>query len=109
MYTLAVVALLGLALFKVIDMLEDLVPRLAQIHTLVTVVLGVALAVALDYSMFPGFKTVFRDAWMGTWATGGVIAGTTSVWHALFHWLGSSEGDAPEVRHSRSGLRRIAA
>src|SRR5437763_15531980 len=45
MYTLAVVALLGLGLFKVIDLLEDLVPALARFHALVTVVLGVALAV----------------------------------------------------------------
>ena len=109
MYTLAVVALLGLGLFKVIDLLEDLVPALARFHALVTVVLGVAVAVVLDYSLFPGFKTVFRDGWMGTWATGFALAGATSVWHALFHWLGSSEGDAPEVRHTRHGKPRIAA
>ena len=46
---------------------------------------------------------------MSTWATGFVLAGTTSVWQALFHWLGSSEGDAPEVRHSRGNRPRIAA
>jgi hypothetical protein len=109
MYTLAVVALLGLGLFKVIDILEDLVPALVRIHALVTVVLGVVAAVALDYSLFPGFKTVFRDAWMSTWATGFVLAGVTSVWHALFHWLGASEGEAPEVRHTRGNRPRIAA
>jgi len=109
MYTLAVVALLGLGLFKVIDLLEDVVPVLARIHGLVTVVLGVVVAVVLDYTLFPGFKTVFREEWMSTWMTGFVLAGTTSVWHALFHWLGSSEGDAPEVRHTRQGRPRIAA
>ena len=109
MYTLAVVALLGLGLFKVIDLLEDVVPALVRFHALVTIVLGVAVAVALDYSLFPGFKTTFRNDWMGTWATGFALAGATSVWHALFHWLGSSEGDAPEVRHNKSNRPRIAA
>ena len=66
-------------------------------------------AIAIDYSMLPGFKTAFREDWMGIWATGLVIAGTTSVWRAMFHWLGSNEGDAPEVRHSAERPRRIAA
>ena len=109
MYTLAIVALLGLALFKVIDVVEDFVPGLTKLHGLVTVVLGIALAIAIDYSMFPGFKAVFREDWMGTWGTGLVIAGTTSVWRAMFHWLGSNEGDSPEVRHSVERPRRIAA
>jgi hypothetical protein len=108
MYTFAIVALLGLALFKVVDLLEDVVPALARFHTLVTVVLGVAAAVAIDYSMFRGFNIALRESWMGTWTTGFVLAGTTSAWRALFGWLGSNEGEAPEQRHSH-GPRRIAA
>ena len=50
-----------------------------------------------DYSMTNGLKTAFRYEWMGTWATGFVIAGATTLWRALFHWFGSNEGDAPEV------------
>jgi len=104
----ATVALLGLALFKVVDLLEDLVPQLARIHTLVTTVLGVAGAVALNYTMFHGLHITVRSHWMATWGTGLVIAGFTSAWRAAFHWLGSNEGDAPEVRHV-SGPRRMAA
>jgi hypothetical protein len=99
MYPLAVIALLGLGLFKLMDLLEDLLPKLARIHTEVALVLGVAAAVAADYSVFGGFRTTFRDHWMGVWATGIAIAGCTSVWRALFHLAGSSEGDAPEERH----------
>jgi hypothetical protein len=44
---------------------------------------------------------------MGMWATGFIVAGCTSVWRAAFHYLGSSEGDEPEVRHT--GHLRSAA
>jgi len=95
-----IVVLLGLGLWKVVDLLEDLVPGLARFHNLVTIVLGVAGAVAMDYSLFGGFHVILRESWMGSWATGLAIAGTTSAWRAIFHWLGSNEGDAPEVRHA---------
>ena len=32
-----------------------------------------------------------------------------SAWRALFHWFGSNEGDAPEVRHAHRGPQRMAA
>jgi len=109
MHDFAIVVLMGLALWKVVDLIEDLVPGLARFHNLATVVLGVAAAVAMNYSMFGGFHVVLRDSWMGPWATGLTIAGTTSAWRALFHWFGSNEGEAPEVRHSKSGPHRMAA
>jgi hypothetical protein len=65
MYDFAIVALLGLALFKLVDLLEDLVPGLTKFHTFVTVALGVAAAVAIDYSLFRGFHVALRDSWMG--------------------------------------------
>jgi hypothetical protein len=109
MHDFTIVVLLGLGLWKLIDLLEDVIPGIAQFHTLMTVAIGIAGAVVLDYSMFQGFHVVLRDSWMGPWATGLVIAGTTSAWRALFHWLGSSEGDAPAVRHAPGRPRKIAA
>jgi hypothetical protein len=109
MHDFTVVVLLGLALWKLIDLLEDLLPGLTRIHTLVTVVLGVAGTVAMGYSMFTGLHIVLRDAWMGQWATGLAVAGTTSAWRAVWHWLGSNEGDAPEVRHAPHRPRSMAA
>jgi hypothetical protein len=108
MYGFAIVALLGLALFKVVDLLEDIVPSFAKFHTLVTLVLGVAATVVMSYSMFAGWHVALRNGRMGMWATGFIVAGTTSCWRAMFHWLGSNEGDAPEVRHHR-GPRSMAA
>ena len=100
MYHFAVTVLLGLALFKVVDLIEDLAPRLVKFHLLATMVLAIAGVSALNYSMFDGFGIAFREHWMSLGLMGLVVAGTTSVWRAAFHWLGTNEGDAPEVRHA---------
>ena len=105
MYHFAVVALLGLAVLKVADLLEDFVPGLARMNALLTYVLAVAAAVALDYSVFRGFHIHVRDAWMGSWFTGFIIGSLATVWRVIFGYLGSSEGDAPEKRH----LHKVAA
>ena len=52
MYDFAIIILMGLAIFKVVDLLEDFVPQLASFHLLTTLALGVVGAVALDYSVF---------------------------------------------------------
>jgi ABC-type transport system involved in cytochrome c biogenesis permease component len=109
MYAFAVVILLGLALFKLVDVLEDLVPAITRYHSLFSCILAVAGAFALDYSVVESWKTSFREDWMGTAVTGLMVFGATSIWRAVFHYLGSSEGDAPEVRHPLSGPRSMAA
>ena len=107
MYTFAVVALLGLAVLKIADLLEDFVPGLSRIHALLTYALAVAAAVALDYSMFKGFHIDVRDAWMGPWFTGFVIGSMATVWRVTFGYLGSSEGKPAEERHPQRP--RVAA
>ena len=107
MYDFAILILLGLALFKVVDLVEGLVPEVTKFHLIVTLVLAVAGAFAIDYSIFAGYDISVRETWLGTAATGLMVAGTTSVWRAAFHWLGSSEGEEPEVRHQ--GKLRSAA
>jgi len=107
MYTFAVVALLGLAVLKIADLLEDFVPGLSRIHALLTYALAVAAAVALDYSMFKGFHIDVRDAWMGPWFTGFVIGSLATAWRVLFGYLGSSEGKSAEERHPQRP--RVAA
>ncbi len=107
MYHFAVIVLLGLALFKLVDLIEDFVPAVTRFHALMTLGLAVVGAWYLDYSLFGGFGITLRNAWMGPVATGLIIGGTTSMWRAAFHWLGSSEGEEPEVRHT--GRLRSAA
>jgi hypothetical protein len=107
MYDFAIIVLMGLAIFKVVDLLEGFVPQLASFHLLTTLALGVVGAVALDYSVFARYGVELRTADMGVWMTGLIMAGTTSIWRAAFHWLGTSEGEEPEVRHQ--SRPRIAA
>jgi hypothetical protein len=107
MHDFAITVLLGLALFKIVDVCEGLVPALTKYHTMVTMVLAVAGVVGIHYSLFDAWGVSLRESWMGLWATGFVVAGTTSVWRAAFHYLGSSEGEEPEVRHAAP--RRLAA
>ena len=47
MYTLAIMAFMGLALFKLVDLIEDLLPGLTRFHTLITIAiwLGIGLAI----------------------------------------------------------------
>lgn len=106
MYDFAIVILMGLALFKVVDLVEEFVPQLTKFHLLLTLVLAVAGALVLDYSVFANWGIDIRNSDIGTVMTGLMIAGTTSIWRAAFHWLGTSEGEEPEVRHHRP---RIAA
>ncbi|HET7489038.1 MAG TPA: hypothetical protein VFJ85_13995 [Acidimicrobiales bacterium] len=108
MYTFAVTVLLGLALFKIVDVTEDLAPGTARFHGLLTLTLAVLGAFAIDFSLFQGFGVALRETWMGTLLTGVAIAGTTSVWRAAFHWLGSSDGEEPAARHPRRSAVRAA-
>ena len=107
MYDFAIIILMGLAVFKVVDLLEDFVPQLASFHLLATLALAIAGAVVLDYSVFDRYGVELRSDELGTWMTGLMMAGTTSVWRALFHRFGTSEGEDPEVRHQ--SRPRIAA
>ncbi|HEX7168884.1 MAG TPA: hypothetical protein VF230_18040 [Acidimicrobiales bacterium] len=107
MYDFAIVILMGLALFKVVDLVEEFVPQLTKFHVLLTLVLAVAGAFVLDYSVFANWDIDLRNADTGVWMTGLMIAGTTSIWRAAFHWFGTSEGEEPEVRHQ--SRPRIAA
>ena len=108
MYTFAVTLLLGLALFKLVDVLEDLAPDTTKLHGLVTMVFAVVGAFVMDYSLFDGWNVALREDWMGTFLTGLVIAGATSIWRAAFHWLGSSDGEEPTLRHQRRSPVRAA-
>ena len=66
MYHFAVVALFGLAVLKLADLLVELVPSLGKTRTLLTFALAIAATVAVDYSLFTGFGVELREAWMGT-------------------------------------------
>ena len=95
MYQFATVALLGLVVLKLTDLLVELVPGLARFRSLTTFVLAVAGVVALDYSVLAGFDISLWDAEMGTWVTGLIVGSLAWAWQAAFGWLHSTERLTP--------------
>jgi hypothetical protein len=87
MYDFAIVALLALATLKLVDFLTDAVPQLRSVRTLATFVIAVGATVLIDYSVFQGFGIEIRNATVGTWVTGFIVAGVTVPWRALFAYL----------------------
>ena len=107
MYEFAITMLLGLALVTVVNLASEYLPAIDRYRTAVTVLLAVAGAYMLDFSLFAGFGVDLREAWMGPVMTGLIVAGSTTVWKAVLGWLGHDD----EVRaETRSAHRpRIAA
>lgn len=106
MYEFAVVALLGLATYKVTDLVSDLVPGVGKLRTLSTFVIAVLGVVALDFSVFEGFGIAVREAWVGTLFTGLIVGSMAAAWQALLGYLGTGEGADEKRRQDRP---RIAA
>ncbi|MGH2748460.1 MAG: hypothetical protein ACRDKB_11105 [Actinomycetota bacterium] len=73
MHEFAIVVLLGIGTFKLVDMLSEYV-SLSKIHTLFTIVLGVVAAWALDFSVFAAWDVPVRSETLGYLGTGLMIA-----------------------------------
>jgi len=91
MYQFATVALLGLGVLGVTNLIVELIPDLARFRTLAMFVLALAGVVALDYSVLAGFGINVRQAWMGPWATGVIVGSLASAWQAALAWLQAPE------------------
>jgi len=89
MYEFATIALLGLAVCKLVDLVGHLgsLSRAAKIT--LAVLMGVGLTWLVDYNVYAGWSQVFRKAWMGTVGTGLTIAGISAVWHEILDVLSS--------------------
>ena len=107
MHDFAVLALLALAVVKVVDYVCELTD-IKGLRTPLTFVAGVGLALFLDYSMFAGWNVAIDDADAGTWVTGFVIAGMTVPWRALFGFLTHERAMSDETLGEHASLRRAA-
>jgi len=87
MYQFAIVALLALAVVKVVDFIDGAVPALSAFRSVLTFVLGIASVWALDYSVFNGFGIATRNGDVAMLMTGFIVAGLTSPWRALFGYM----------------------
>ena len=109
MYHFALVALLALAVFKVVDVLTDNVEALQRFRSLLTIGLGVGAVLWLDYSLFDGFGVAIDDRDAGLWITGFIVVGMTVPWRAVFGYLTHDRAASDETLGSRSPMIKRAA
>ncbi len=108
MYTFAIVALMALAVVKLVDFMVDFLPETTGIRTLLTFVASFGGMWVLDYSMFEGFGVAVRDHVTGVWVTGFLVAGMTSAWRAVFGYLTHDHATLDETLGDHGGLRKVA-
>jgi hypothetical protein len=109
MYDFAVVALLALAVVKLVDFAGDNVTQLRRMRSLLTFVGSVAAVWLLDYSLFERFGIDVRDQATGVWLTGFMVAGLTVPWRAAFGWLTHNRAEQDETLGDHSHSLRSAA
>jgi hypothetical protein len=108
MYTFAIIALLGLATVKLVDVVCDYVHPLGQLRSLLTFIVAIGGVWALDFSMFDGWSTTVRNHDVGLVVTGLAVAGITVAWRALFAYLTHDRATLDETLGEHAGLHRAA-
>jgi hypothetical protein len=109
MYDFAIVALLALAVVKVVDVLTDNVKALEPFRSLLTIGFGVGAVLWLDYSLFEGYGVAIDDRDAGLWLTGFMVAGMTVPWRAVFGYLTHDRATGDETLGSHSPMIKRAA
>ncbi len=109
MYHFAIVALLALAIVKVVDVLTDNVEALQRFRSLLTIGLGIGTVLWLDYSLFEGFGVPVDDRDAGLWLTGFMVAGMTVPWRAAFGYLTHDRAAGDETLGTRTPIMKRAA
>ena len=105
MYQFAIVALLALAVIKLVDFVDGAVPAVAGFRSLFTFVFALGAVWALDYSLFEGFGIDTRSRDIGMVLTGFMVAGMTVPWRAAFGWMTHDRAAADETLGGSRGLR----
>ncbi len=108
MYTFAIVALLGLATVKLVDVLCDHVSSLRPVRSILTFVIAIAAVWALDFSMFESWGATVRNPELGMVITGACVAGFTVTWRAAFAYLTHDRAEVDETLGGHTTLKRAA-
>lgn len=108
MYPFAVLVLSGLAIVKLVDFLVDLIGDRQGMRSLMTFVLAIGAMWILDFSVFDAWGIAVRNAAIGVWMTGFMVAGITSAWRALFGYLTHDHATLDETLGEHHELRKVA-
>ena len=105
MYQFAIVALLALAVVKLVDFIDGAIPALSGFRSLFTFVFGIASVWALDYSLFDGFGIATRNRNIAMLMTSLIVAGMTVAWRALFGYMTHDRAAGDETLGGSSHMR----
>ncbi len=97
MYEFAIVVLLGIGSFKLVDMLSEYVD-LTKVHTLLTIAVGVLVAWAVDFSLFAQWGIPVRSETLGYVGTGLMIAAAGYATPQVFEHLAEVIGHRRETK-----------
>ena len=109
MYHFAIVALMALAVVKVVDFVTDNVEALRRFRSLLTFVLAIVTVMWLDYSLFDGWNVAIDERDSGVLVTGFIVTGMTVPWRALFGWLTHDRANTDETLGDHVPMIRRAA
>ncbi|GAC1409892.1 MAG: hypothetical protein NVSMB57_02960 [Actinomycetota bacterium] len=97
MHAIAIVALLGLAAYKTVDLLTGLARNEdTRVRLFLSLAMGIVFTELLDYSLFGAWKISVRQEWMGPVFTGAIVGATSYVWHnvlSLVEGMGRRQRD----------------
>ena len=101
MYEFAIVVLLGIGSFKVVDMLNEYVD-LSKVQTLLTIALGAAVAWALGFSLFAEWEIPVRSEMLGYVGTGLMIAAAGYATPKVFEHVAEIIGHPRSTRSPKA-------
>ncbi|HVF53953.1 MAG TPA: hypothetical protein VNC78_10185 [Actinomycetota bacterium] len=101
MYEFAIVVLLGIGTFKVIDMLDEYVD-VAKVQSILTIGLGALVAWALEFSLFSQWNVPVRSEILGYVGTGLMIAAAGYATPKVFEHVAEVLGHQRDTKISRA-------
>ena len=100
MYEFAIVVLLGIGIFKVVDMLNEYV-NLTKVQSILTIGLGALTCWALGFSLFGQWEIGVRSEALGYVGTGLMVAAagyaTPQVFEHVAEVLGHRKNDSTRI------------
>ncbi|MGI8407475.1 MAG: hypothetical protein ACR2L3_03095 [Actinomycetota bacterium] len=100
-YEFAIVVLLGIGVFKVVDMLNEYVD-LSKVQSILTIGLGALVAWSLEFSLFAQWEIGVRSEMFGYLGTGLMLAAAGYVAPKVFEHVADVLGHRTEKTHVRS-------
>ncbi len=100
-YEFAIVVLLGIGTFKVVDMLNEYVD-LSKVQSILTIALGALVAWALEFSLFANWDIAVRSEALGYLGTGLMLAAAGYATPQVFEHVAEILGHRRDARMTKA-------